>query len=93
MEEPVHWHRCGQGTAIDPYFGLPLWFKDSVKNHTLWAYNRKHLAFIFQLVEAELREVKTPNNRNLSNRLPKWMLERKNRTRVMKALRRLQSVA
>lgn len=79
-----------KGKAHDPFFGLPLWFVGTVRDHELWAYNREHLAFIKRVVSAELRE-QTPNqNSALSNRLPKWMLDRKNRAAVLKVVERLE---
>ena len=34
------------GGAIDPFFYLPLWLKTHFEEHTLWAYNLKHLDFL-----------------------------------------------
>ena len=72
--------------AHDPFFGLPLWFVSSFRGHSLWAYNREHLTFIKRFVSAELREKPPNQNRSLSNRLPKWMLNSKNRSDILKAI-------
>jgi len=90
MTIPITWYPEFPGQAYDPFFGLPLWFVGTVKGHELWAYNREHLTFLKNVVSAELRE-KAPNqNRTLSNRLPKWMLNRKNRDDVLKLIEKLE---
>lgn len=89
MSEPINWFPDIQGKAYDPFFGLPLWFVGTVRGHQLWAYNREHLHFLKCLVEATIREQKPNLNGSLSNRLPKWMLDRKNRTHVLKAIEKL----
>ncbi len=92
IKEPVIWYPDFQGKSCDPFFGLSLWFVESVRGHELWAYNREHLSFMKQLVEAKHREKKANQNRLLSNRLPKWMLYKKNRPHVLKAIENLQKM-
>ena len=86
-QETVNGWRIAE--AVDSFFGLPLWFVGSVRSHTLWAYNRRHLAFLQQVVGAELREKEPNRNTLLANRLPKWMLAKKNRAPVLKAIEKL----
>jgi hypothetical protein len=93
MTAPITWYPSNQENAHDPFFGLPLWFVEPVKGHELWAYNREHLAFIKRVVTAELREQAQNQNSALSNRLPKWMLAKKNRTEILKAIDRLEKPA
>lgn len=77
--------------GLDPYFNQPLWLTTTVRGHTLWAYNHDHLTFLKQLVQATLRQ-HTPNqNRTLSNRLPKWLLDKKNRPHVLRAINKLEN--
>ena len=92
MDEPVEWVPALQGKPHDPFFGLPLWFVATVRGEVLWAYNRKHLSFLKRLVRAALREQESPFS-TLSNRLPKWMLDRKNRSHVLKAISRLEKTS
>lgn len=77
------------GGAFDPFFKLPLWFTTTVRGNFLWAYNRQHLVFIKQLVQADLREKPFGHNYVLANRFPKWILAKKNRSHVIKAIDRL----
>lgn len=76
------------GSAIDPYFHLPLWLTTNSCNETLWAYNYAHLDFLKRHVEAKLRERNTHEmlNKGLASRLPKWMTSKKNRADVLKAI-------
>jgi len=81
------------GGAIDPYFHLPLWLTIPCCNDILWAYNYEHLAFISQHVEAKLRERNTEEmaNKSLGSRLPKWMVSKKNRETILKAITQLKN--
>ena len=91
MHEPIKWFTALGRNPIDPFFGLPLWFVGNVRGQELWAYNREHLNFIKRLVEASIR-IQNPNRNNtLSNRLPKWMLSKKNRSHVLKAIAKLET--
>lgn len=79
------------GAPIDPYFHLPLWLKADCCGERLWAYNRRHLAFLKEFVGAKLRDVGTTGHRNLGNKLPKWMLLAKNRDDVLRVIARLEA--
>lgn len=76
------------GGAIDPFFQLPLWLKTDYNNHTLWAYNREHLNFLQEHIEATLRERNGQElaNKSLGSRLPKWMMSKTNRESLLKKI-------
>lgn len=79
----------------DPYFGLPLWLSASCCGETLWAFNERHLDFLGRYVGAVLREnVRDPelgwSNQSLSNRLPAWIKEAKNRPKILRAVQQLR---
>lgn len=76
-------------TSIDPYFGHNLWLQADCCSQTLWAYNRRHLAFLQAYIAQKLRDVGPPGRRNLGNKLPNWMLLAKNRDEVLKQIERL----
>lgn len=57
--------------------------------HTLWAYNLKHLNYLKQYVQAELRENK-PYYLSVESRLPVWIKSSKNRTTILKAISKLE---
>lgn len=79
------------GGPVDPYFRLPLWLQLDCEGEILWAYNRRHLAFLKEFVGAKLRDVGPPRKRNLGNQLPKWMLLAKNRDAVLQGIERLNA--
>ena len=72
-----------------------LWLKGSFRGQPFWAYNYAMLAWMRRLVAASLRERhRIPGvgwtNRSLDSRLPRWMLSRKNRRGVLRAIARLE---
>lgn len=80
--------------AVDRYFRLPLWLQTPCCDHTLWAYNANHRAYLEAYITATLRE-QTPTThpnryRTLVSRLPVWMKSQQNRADVLKGLARLQ---
>jgi ribosomal protein S27E len=90
FQEKVTWY-VEQYPPYDPFFSLPLWFCMPVDRHMLWAYNRAHLGFLKQYVSASLR-VREPNhNRTLVSRLPKWIKQKNNRQKILKAIERLEN--
>ncbi len=76
--------------SVDPYFRHPLWLQTECCGETLWAYNRRHLAYLQEYVGAKLRDSGAPK-RTLGNKLPKWMLLAKNRDDVLKGIERLMT--
>jgi hypothetical protein len=78
------------GAPYDPYFGYPLWLQKTVGRNVLWAYNRRHLAFLEAFVGASVRP-RTPNaNGSLVSRLPAWMTRGTQRAHVMRGLQTLR---
>lgn len=82
------------GTSADPFFGLPLWLTVRCGNNELWAYNHKHLMFLRNHIEAQLRERNglANCNQSLGSRLPKWMLTKKHRQIVLKSIEHLENL-
>jgi hypothetical protein len=81
---------------LDDYFNYPLWLQISCCGETLWAYNKKHLEFIKEYVQAELRERSKDedsgwSNQSLASRLPKWIKSKKNRKNILKAIGKLEN--
>jgi hypothetical protein len=75
---------------IDPAFGLPLWFQDTVKGDKIWAYNMRHLPEIKNYVHATLRERTTDRFKmTMVEKLPDFIKLAKNRKEVMKAIERM----
>ena len=88
-EQAVGFFVYGVG-PFDPFFRYPLWCVCNFRGHVLWAYNRDHLRLMKQVVRAELRESQPNVSHGLANRLPKWMLDKKNRKGVLKAIEELE---
>jgi hypothetical protein len=74
------------GAPVDPYLRLPLWLRTEIRGHVLWAYNRKHLEFLQQYIQADLRQRVPNRNASLASRLPVWMKSAKLRADVVSAL-------
>jgi hypothetical protein len=84
-----------RGGPRDPFLHQQLWLQTSCSSHVLWAFNETHIGFLRAVVQAKLRE-NAPGSRstdNYSGKLPRWVLDRKNRSEVLKALDRLQAKA
>lgn len=90
LQDKIEWYRVYSVTPHDPFFGLPLWFVCVVGEEVLWAYNRAHLVFIKNYVEAKLRHRVANQNGSLVSRLPEWIKRRKNRGRILKAIKRME---
>lgn len=77
---------------------LQLWLQTPCCGETLWFYNFEHLSFVEDWVRADLRE-RRPHprwgwqSRALTNRLPGWMLAKKNREEVLRGIARLRDLA
>ena len=76
--------------ASDPYFGLPLWLQAPFGSHTVWAYNRKHLAYLKEYVQAKLRESASGGRHALTWKLPNFIKLAKNRDGILKIIARLE---
>lgn len=81
------------GAPVDPYYGFPLWLRIACAGHTLWAYNRRHLAFLRDFSAAPLRERSPGRNASLASRLPGWLKQASNRDAVARAVARLEAKA
>jgi hypothetical protein len=82
-----------RGGPRDPFLHQQLWLQTPCGGHVLWAFNEAHVDFLRAVVQAKLRE-NAPGSHvtdNYSGRLPRWVLDRKNRGQVLKALDRLQT--
>ncbi|MEM7260662.1 MAG: hypothetical protein AAF488_01635 [Planctomycetota bacterium] len=87
----AYWTPAPEDGPYDPKFGLPLWLQTRCAGEVLWAYNAEHLEFLNSYVGAELREREPNANATLASRLPSWIKRAKNRPKVLRALRRLES--
>ncbi|MGP3683292.1 hypothetical protein ACTVZO_01030 [Streptomyces sp. IBSNAI002] len=84
----------GTDGPVDPYCQRPLWLQASCCGHVLWAYNGRHLHLLETYVAAKLRERGEPAPgapTSLVERLPTWMKTARNRTEVLRTIRRLSS--
>jgi hypothetical protein len=78
------------GEPYDPYFGYPLWLQKAIGRNVLWAYNRRHLAFLGAFIAASVRP-RTPGwNGSLASRLPAWLTKGTRRANILRAIRVLQ---
>lgn len=85
-----HYEAIRLGEPYDPYYGYVLWLRKTVGRNVLWAYNRRHLAFISDFVKAPLRP-RTPGfNASLVSRLPAWIAKGTRRAAILRALRSMQ---
>ena len=86
----------------DWYFGYQLWLQTPCCGDTLWVLNPAHLEYLESFFNAQVREqiahhLAPPGvgyrnvNRSLISRLPKWMKERSNQPKILKALEKLRS--
>ncbi|MFE4599832.1 hypothetical protein ACFRKE_03165 [Kitasatospora indigofera] len=82
------------GGPADPFFRRPLWLRESCCGQVLWAYNVRHLDLLEAFVAAKLRErgeLLPGAPTSLVERLPTWLKAAKNRTEVLRTIRRLRS--
>ena len=75
------------------YNGYRLYFNISYKGNPIWAYNRAHLQYLIDFIEADIRDAPMSGTvaKGLSYRLPKFMHLARNRDGILKLLRRMQS--
>jgi hypothetical protein len=86
------------GPSLDPHFSQPLWLQAPCCGQTLWAYNLAHLNYIGAYVAADLRQRRRHpahgwSNSSLASRLPRWMVLRKHRDEVLRAVAKLKEKA
>jgi hypothetical protein len=75
---------------VDNCFGLPLWLQSPCAGRTMWAFNARHLAYLKDFLEAELRERRGTANASVISRLPAWLKSAKHRDEALRAMRRLE---
>ena len=74
----------------DPYFGLPLFLVTTCRSHTLFAINPTHVRDIRAFLSLALRPRPANTKWSMVNRLPHWLKLARNRSLVLRALRRLE---
>jgi DNA-directed RNA polymerase subunit M/transcription elongation factor TFIIS len=76
--------------GVEPYFGFPLYYQTSFGEKIIWAYNRNHLLYLIDYVDADIRETtRTCQSDKASYFLPKFISLAKNRNQIVKLLKRL----
>jgi hypothetical protein len=56
----------------------------------LWAFNARHLAYLEQFLQVEMRERRGTANASVISRLPIWIKEAKHRDAALRAVQRLE---
>jgi DNA-directed RNA polymerase subunit RPC12/RpoP len=72
-----------QNGAKDQFFGVSLWLQEEFKSNILWAFNYDHLEYLKNYVSAELRE---RNGMSMSAKLPQFIKDKKNRSKLLKLI-------
>ena len=76
--------------GIEPYFGFPLYYQTSFDGKVIWAYNRNHLLYLIDYIDADIRETTRISQSNKASYfLPKFITLAKNRNQIVKLLKRL----
>jgi hypothetical protein len=78
--------------AAHGYFHAELWLQAPFKNEIFWAYNQAHLQYLEQYIGATLREHKDRTHFTLLEKLPKFYHEAKNRSALLKLIKKLKMV-
>lgn len=70
---------------------LDLWLATTCGREVLWAYNQEHLEFLTGFIRAKIRPKARialfgGNTRSLETCLPRWMINRGSRSRVLQGL-------
>ena len=78
--------------AFDWFFHQPLWLQVPVGDKVLHAWNPPHIALLRDHVLARSKTKHAENYRLLTHRLPAWIIDRKRRPTIFRALRRLDSL-
>jgi hypothetical protein len=71
---------------------LPLLLQTECCGEVLWAFNERHLDFLYSYASSLLRERIGHHNASLASRLPQWIKSRKNRTAVLRGVSRLRKL-
>lgn len=78
--------------AIEPFWGLELWFSTSFNGKPIWAVNREHLSYLISYLSADLREkpLDLMSVKTQADHLPTFMKTAKHRDRIVRLLKNLQ---
>ena len=87
-DEPIAWTRISYLT--DPFLGLDLWLQAPFRDHVLWAYNGRHLAFMRDYVASPLRHREANRNSSVASRLPAWLKAASNRSAILAVIAKLE---
>jgi uncharacterized Zn finger protein len=74
----------------EPYFGCSLYYRNNFRGKLIWAVNREHLQYLINYLEADLRQESPGAKMTQSDHLPAFMKSAKNRSGVVKALRKMR---
>lgn len=82
-------------SAMEGNFNLPLWYQINVGVNLLSALNMRHLNFLENYIsdtlrERQEREGKGWSNKSIQSRMPRWMIDSKNRELIIKKIRKLK---
>ncbi len=72
------------------FFNADLWLKLPFKNEIFWAYNYRHLNYLKEYIQADLRENRDREFMSMTEKLPKFMQVAKNREALLKIIEKLQ---
>jgi transcription elongation factor Elf1 len=75
---------------VDNCFGLPLRLQVPCAGHVLWAFNARHLAYLKEFLQADLRQRRGATNASVVSRLPGWLKQAKHRAEALRAVERLE---
>jgi hypothetical protein len=76
--------------VVDNCYGLPLWLQTPCAGHTLWAFNARHLAYLKEFLQADLRERRGTAHASVVSHLPGWLKQAKHRDEALRAVGRLE---
>jgi hypothetical protein len=85
-------HLCGFCKEVPPddSYAYELWYAMNFKGRRLWANNRRHLAFLISWLAGRRSRVGvSAQDRAYVEALPKWMILAKNRSGILKCLKKL----
>lgn len=92
VKRQINWYPDRSSDApVDPFFGYPLLLQFLVGGEILWAYNEQHLTHLQDYISADIRERKIHGKWSMVTRLPTWMKLAKNRPKVLRGLRKLET--
>jgi DNA-directed RNA polymerase subunit RPC12/RpoP len=74
----------------EPYFGCSLYYRENFQGKLIWAVNREHLQYLIDYLAADLRQKPPGFKMTQSDHLPAFMKAAKNRSGIVKALRKMQ---